>query len=185
MTNITPELIANLRELAQEEKVGEITNYIFAISDHLPALLDEVERLNAPMPCGHPARYAVNTYATNTPEGKRPCVACELEKALGEVERLRQRIAELEVQVAAYENDLPLAQVCERIAELEAAQRWISVEERLPDHSDMMLICVKSGFASLGFYYNGFKWGCDSSSASDVTHWRHLPEPPCDTQELD
>jgi hypothetical protein len=59
---------------------------------------------------------------------------------------------------------------------------WISVEERLPDDGDSVLIFHKSGDMFTAWYrtwnedwcdYNGFLVGED-----EVTHWQPLPEPP-------
>jgi hypothetical protein len=71
----------------------------------------------------------------------------------------------------------------QRIAELESKQRWISVKERLPEDSTMVLFTdgVTKGigkFSEDGFYdywYDGF-------FNKPVTHWMPLPESPNDTQ---
>lgn len=88
-----------------------------------------------------------------------------------------------------------------RIAELEAAQRWIPVEERLPDDVGSYLvyyhewsngdflpkyddyrICV---MRFMRFLNNG-KWlfpvctdkRCEADTNREVTHWQPLPQPP-------
>jgi hypothetical protein len=87
-----------------------------------------------------------------------------------------------------YEEGYKLQQ---RIAELEAAQRWIPVEERLPEFNKVVAVIDMSdkdshlcnvyetailvevrGDTRFGFIGHS---GWDSS---DVTHWMPLPEPP-------
>ena len=69
-----------------------------------------------------------------------------------------------------------------RIAELEQAQRWIPVGERLPEHHKEYLVCTGEN----GDYHsetgitefdpeNGF---FSDNYYSDITHWMLLPEPP-------
>ena len=65
---------------------------------------------------------------------------------------------------------------------------WISVEDRLPDDNELVLVCTKdnvmfvcslviaNAFASLK---NSKVWeDNDGYYVSDVTHWQPLPEPP-------
>lgn len=81
--------------------------------------------------------------------------------------------------------DVAQAQLAERdarIAELEAAQRWISVDERLPEAGDIVL-------AHLPDYQEVViinKWpkrqatsrlGSSWNESSRVTHWMPLPPP--------
>ena len=78
-----------------------------------------------------------------------------------------------------------------RIAELEAAQRWISVEEQLPEHDQDVLAITKAGNLSVGqnivtctfckprnekhgLFYLPYTMG----RTLIVTHWRKLPQPP-------
>jgi len=128
------------------------------------------------------------------------------------------RIAKLEGNIAAYENDLPLLRATERIAELEgmvqdmdkpgswytpeerrelatriveleAAQRWIPVKERLPEDATGVLIFgdAISQMRDIGLAYhisNIPQWATDEGlyfhgdSYKRVTHWMPLPEPP-------
>jgi hypothetical protein len=78
--------------------------------------------------------------------------------------------------------DVAAAQLAERdarIAALEAAQAWVSVEERLPEDDDEVLTYKRDGH---GYY----TWWVDSYSpiqrrwvdGSTPTHWMPLPPPP-------
>ena len=71
-----------------------------------------------------------------------------------------------------------------RIAELEAAQRWIPVSERLPQigvrvlfYNNFITNIHKGWFSGdewtsdIGIFYNGDK-------LKRITHWMPLPEPP-------
>ena len=85
-----------------------------------------------------------------------------------------------------------------RIAELEAAQRWISVKERLPDYVGSYLVYYHEWsngdflpkyddyrIRVIRFVNNG-RWRmpvctdkrCEADTNREVTHWQHLPQPP-------
>ena len=63
---------------------------------------------------------------------------------------------------------------------VDAAPKWISVEERLPEHEDRVLVAcrTKKGAQSinLAYYSDGFWHG--QGSMSGVTHWMPLPDLP-------
>ncbi len=62
------------------------------------------------------------------------------------------------------------------------APQWISVEERLPEGDNRVLVScrTKKGVQScnLAYYWNGTWHG--QGSMSGVTHWMPLPDPPED-----
>ena len=75
-----------------------------------------------------------------------------------------------------------------RIAELEAAQRWVSVDERLPDDEDNGVIAWTNNASEyssynfdLAFYHKNFGWLMATEwehGDPTVTHWMPLPPPP-------
>jgi hypothetical protein len=73
-----------------------------------------------------------------------------------------------------------------RVAELEAAARWVSVDERLPDEGQFVFVYCRSLDAVLAGQFadtfngpQGFTdLGRDYFDEGDVTHWRELPAPP-------
>jgi len=70
-----------------------------------------------------------------------------------------------------------------RIAELEAAQRWIPVSERLPEDTERMLTIVCDAFEdttaiSILQHYGDGDWFSWDSGRYVVTHWMPLPELP-------
>ena len=68
-----------------------------------------------------------------------------------------------------------------RIAELEAAQRWIPVSERLPEPYTRVLACIKSGYMEVDYMYSEpivDVGSADFNSLDNVTHWMPLPTPP-------
>ena len=78
-----------------------------------------------------------------------------------------------------YEDDI--RDLTARIAELEAAQRWIPVGERLPllRDSKAVLAFTKSGETYSGMYLGNNEWtGLERDfREGEVTHWMPLPEP--------
>ena len=64
------------------------------------------------------------------------------------------------------------------IAALER-DRWISVEERLPEPGSIVLCRFKNGKFAVCFWGN-WKWQdiYNYSEYLDITHWMPLPEPP-------
>jgi hypothetical protein len=61
---------------------------------------------------------------------------------------------------------------------------WISVTDRMPEESEHrfsenVLIYYSLGLILIGFTHRGF-WRRDAQTLKneEVTHWRHLPEPP-------
>ena len=79
-----------------------------------------------------------------------------------------------------------------RIAELEAAQRWIPVTERLPEDGNDVLVTylgytdkkpysddVAKWSLELNGYNGGWLWSLDDSDVEvEITHWQPLPQPP-------
>ena len=69
-----------------------------------------------------------------------------------------------------------------RIAELESAQRWVPVSERLPDNWESVLTIdiSKSTRDMVTAFYNPETslWSTHFSCDLWVTHWMPLPEPP-------
>lgn len=54
---------------------------------------------------------------------------------------------------------------------------WISVEDRLPDHPNKVLIYNKSGKYGVGKYIE--RMDCFITTGQTVvTHWMELPDPP-------
>lgn len=80
-----------------------------------------------------------------------------------------------------------IGELTEKVAQLEAAQpKWISVEERLPNVGEEVMVCgVKNGMqfgAFRGLLYPGKnrKWLWKKNTILEVTHWMPLPEAPKD-----
>ena len=110
---------------------------------------------------------------------------------------LQARIAELEALVNVSEGLYErIYEQAARIAELEAAQRWIPVSERLPDtkivydkfdvivefediENGVMTRCVEL----MSYDYRNKSWNDDCWEfgfypVAGVTHWRERPTPP-------
>ena len=70
-----------------------------------------------------------------------------------------------------------------------AVQQWVPVTERLPEHSDNVLVCVTDNFANvrlkgaflLAAYCDEDGWILEmwpEMERPNVTHWMPLPKPP-------
>lgn len=56
---------------------------------------------------------------------------------------------------------------------------WISVEERLPERWEWVLISKGAGTIDLAFRNSEYKWVCEGLvEVSGVTHWFTFPKPP-------
>ena len=56
---------------------------------------------------------------------------------------------------------------------------WISVKDKLPKYSEMVLVCDKESVGT--GYYDIDCWVCVENlrgNKKDITHWIELPEPP-------
>ena len=57
-------------------------------------------------------------------------------------------------------------------------QEWISVDDRLPEKDEIVIICTDKNFIYAGELI-GDTWFLDNDSwTATVTHWMPLPEPP-------
>ena len=78
------------------------------------------------------------------------------------------------------------AKLQSRIAELEAAQRWIPVSERLPEDRATVLVAFKNREILTATYYKHYEgfggvenyWHIEGWHSGNVTHWMPLPQPP-------
>jgi hypothetical protein len=61
---------------------------------------------------------------------------------------------------------------------VEFAQRWISVEDELPENSDneqLLLVKNTNGRIMLCYYYrNNIFWSNAFGKMLNITHWRHI-----------
>ena len=104
------------------------------------------------------------------PYHQTPAACMKLsENALEYIQQLERRIGEL----------------TEKVAQLEAAQpKWISVEERLPDVGEKVMVCgVKKGMQVGAFCCklrpeNNRKWWWKNNTILEVTNWMPLPSMP-------
>ena len=94
------------------------------------------------------------------------CVKCMADCAYDYIRKLEYHIGEL----------------TEKVAKLEAAQpKWISVEERLPNVGEKVMICgAKNGmqvgaFRGLSHPGENRKWWWKKNTVIEVTHWMPLP----------
>ena len=86
-----------------------------------------------------------------------------------------------ELEHIAYMQTLEIQKLNARIAELEAAQRWIPVSERLPEKTDTVLVLADGVRVIATYHSNKNKWELlwwISSEIYGVTHWMPLPKLP-------
>lgn len=104
------------------------------------------------------------------PYHQTPAACMKLsEDALAYIQQLEHRISEL----------------TEKVAQLEAAQpKWISVEDRLPDAGEKVMVCgVKNGIQVGAFHMklrpeNNRRWWWKKDTILEVTHWMPIPQMP-------
>ena len=82
----------------------------------------------------------------------------------------------------AYIEALEMYTVLHRIASdvlIEGKPKWISVEDRLPEEKESVLVHYTDGWMPIAFLLDG-KWHQSGGETSwlSVTHWMPLPEPP-------
>ena len=57
-------------------------------------------------------------------------------------------------------------------------QEWVSVDDRLPDDDEVVIICTDKNFVYAGELI-GDTWFLDNDSwTATVTHWMPIPQPP-------
>lgn len=111
-----------------------------------------------------------------------PCVDCIYDRR-----DFPMCVRRMEEDALAYIRQLEnhIGELTEKVAQLEAIQpKWISVDERLPDVGEKVMICgVKNGmqvgaFRGLSHPGENRKWWWKKNTVIEVTHWMPLTEPP-------
>ena len=123
---------------------------------------------------------------------------CNSEPPYSEEEELARKIMQMHARIAELEAELDrrirmpkdlwfqVAELSTRVNELEAAQRWIPVGERLPEDRVTILAAFNNReilTAKYYKYYEGFGsvenyWRIEGWHSGNVTHWMPLPESP-------
>lgn len=70
---------------------------------------------------------------------------------------------------------------------VDAAPKWISVEERLPEDDGHYLCYTTDGYCNFCVYYGDGEWMIldQEDLAQKVTHWMLLPEPPMEGRYME
>ena len=97
----------------------------------------------------------------------------ELEKILEDIDETIERYKEnanMEAVDICYGMKLAKKIICKHMND-----GWISVEKRLPDNSEDVLVTTDVGLITFGYLLNG-KWITDQEPDYPIA-WRPLPEP--------
>ena len=111
----------------------------------------------------------------------------------GIVMNLRLLAADLETTHDSERGESLYSKAADAIEELLAAvPKWISVEERLPETDDFVIVAVLDERGDTPYQYTDFGWYLDAASCwivnaeqrRDITHWMPLPEPQTEVLKL-
>jgi hypothetical protein len=117
--------------------------------------------------CDHPHPDAIAMDALDT----------ENKQLRAEVERLRNVVLDYQARCNPYVSLATQREADQLRAEVERlneAQRWVPVDERLPETRDPVLTLWVSGMQSVKQYDEQHGW----NTGAQVTHWMLLPELP-------
>lgn len=77
------------------------------------------------------------------------------------------------------------AQAANRLEELlteNEHSQWVRVDERLPANNIRVIVARAGGTVEQAFRRADGWWKVFGANTKDVTHWRPLPEPPCEDE---
>ena len=83
-----------------------------------------------------------------------------------------------------FPNNMAMMQLAEYlISSGVTVQEWIAVDDRLPEHGDVVLCFMKFGGQHILLWDEASSWWLgygsgDDWQKADVTHWQYLPQPP-------
>lgn len=179
----------NLRDIKTKEDIEAVAENKVFIAHHarqdIPFLLnliaekdEEIERLQKII------TSPTEAYMTS-PIGDLTINSTGLRKAVDEIERLRDK--HNQAAISWQQKNQECRKLQSEIERLREAQRWIPVEERLPDNEqDVFIWCDRcGGDRDVGWWslknkvwvVNGF------TLCYNVTHWMPLPEPPKENKQ--
>ena len=62
--------------------------------------------------------------------------------------------------------------------------KWISVDERLPEHQDDVLVLLDDGYmVVMNYYIEEKEWSCSANYPTNITHWMELPTNPIEGEQ--
>ena len=101
----------------------------------------------------------------------------EIARLEAEIERQREKIRVLEMSLHAV-NDGNAALQRENLMLEGRLPRWISVEERLPEDGQAVIVVLADRWCMMGWRWQGKWYTKPTIVETGVTHWMPLPEPP-------
>lgn len=100
--------------------------------------------------------------------------------AIEEINDLHEQIESLK-SIVKRQSDIIMAKDTDLQRAIDACPRWISVDERLPDEFENVIVANKRGkqFDIDKAWWNGSHFDrCAKGLYHNVTHWMPLPQPP-------
>jgi len=178
MTEFTPEWIEEQKKLMENYTTEGVfenphVDYSFELDilqEHYPKALDEIQRLQAIIELADIDYESEHEAKENLQMATDTVIAC-LQSHVQELDKsLHDQIKEDANRIDNRDK---------RIAELEAAQRWIPVCERLPECVRVLVYMSNFYMVVATYFKNSDTWKNDCGQyVSNITHWRPLPKPP-------
>lgn len=108
------------------------------------------------------------------------------------IEELLAAVLDLEEQIGRLQDTVSYRDIqIKKLVSEKTVPHWISVEERLPETDDWVIVAILDDRGDTPYQYADFGWYLDAARCwiinaeqrRDVTHWMPLPAPPKEVEK--